>query len=90
MNVMLRLLRQLARRLLQTRGARRDRQLRYTGAKHAQFASFLEQSGFRPHNVDHYERSLRRRRFAKAVLVCAAAAIVAWIALESAQALVIF
>ena len=87
---MLHLLRQTARRLFLTRGARRDRQLKYTGAKHAQFVSFLEQSGFRPHNVDRYERSLRRRRLAKAVLVCAAAVAVAWIALESAQALVIF
>lgn len=86
----MRLLRQILRRLPFRFGARSDRRLRHTHARHAQFASFLEQSGFRPHNVDRYERGLQRRRLAKAALLAAAAALVAWIALESVQALTLF
>lgn len=86
----MRTLRQILRRLPIRFGARSDRHLRTTNARHAQFASFLEQSGFRPHNVDRYERALQRRRFGKAVLIAGAAALVAWIAIESAQALTLF
>ena len=86
----MRTLRQILRRLPIRFGARSDRHLRTTHARHAQFASFLEQSGFRPHNVDRYERSLQRRRFAKVALIAGAAALVAWIAIESAQALTLF
>ena len=52
--------------------------------------SFLESSGYRVHNVDAYERSLRRRRAAKAVFVWATAFVAAWIVLESARAVSIF
>jgi len=86
----MRFLRQILRRLPIRFGARSDRDLRFTEARHAQFASFLEQSGFRPHNVDRYERSLQWRRFGKVALIVGAAAFVAWIALESAQALTLF
>lgn len=82
--------RQFLRRRRIRFGARSDRDLRFTEARHAQFASFLEQSGFRPHNVDRYERSLQRRRFGKVVLLVGAGIFIAWIALESAHALVMF
>ena len=52
--------------------------------------SFLESSGYRTHDVDAYERSLRRRRAAKAVLVWATAFAVAWVVLESARAVSMF
>jgi uroporphyrinogen-III synthase len=73
------------------RGARKlDRRLRPTGSRRAQFVSFLESSGYRTHNVDAYERSLQRRRFAKAALVWASAFAVAWVVIESARAVSIF
>lgn len=71
-------------------GTRSDRRLRTTGMKHAQFASFMETAGFRSHHVDHYERSMRRRQFAKRLIVVALIFFGAWIALESAKALTIF
>lgn len=71
-------------------GARSDRRLRTTGLKHAQFASFLETAGFRTHHVDRYERSLRRRRRAKQLIVVSLVLFGAWIASESAKALTLF
>ena len=71
-------------------GMRSDRRLRATRLKHAQFASFLEESGFRAHNVDHHERSLRRRRMAVGLFKWSTAFGAAWIALESARALTMF
>jgi hypothetical protein len=47
-------------------GMRSDRRLRTARTKQAQFACYLEESGYRAHNVDRYERSLRRRRSRKA------------------------
>jgi hypothetical protein len=71
-------------------GVRSDRCLRTTRLKHAQFASFLEESGFRAHSVDHHERSLRRRRAAKLLFLWGLAAGIAWVAIESAKAVVLF
>jgi hypothetical protein len=71
-------------------GMRSDRRLRTTRLKHAQFASFLEESGFRTHNVDHHERSLRRRRLVTGLFKWALAFGAAWVALESARALTLF
>ena len=71
-------------------GMRSDRRLRTTRLKHAQFVSYLEDSGFSTHNVDHHERSLRRRRFAKALFLWGTAFGVAWIVLESARAVTLF
>jgi hypothetical protein len=71
-------------------GTRSDRRLRTATLKHAQFASFLENDGFRHHSVDHYDRSLRRRRIAKLAFLWATAFFAAWIALESARALTVF
>jgi len=71
-------------------GMRTDRRLRTTRLKHAQFVSYLEDSGFRTHNVDHHERSLRRRRLAKILFLWATAFGVAWIVLESARAVTLF
>jgi len=70
-------------------GVRSDRRLRTTQLKHAQFASFLETDGFRVHHVDHYERSLRRRRIAKWLCIWVTAFFAAWVALESARALTV-
>ena len=71
-------------------GTRSDRWLRTTQLKHAQFASFLETDGFGIHHVDHYERSLRRRRAAKWLFIASLAIGVAWVAIESARAVVLF
>ncbi len=87
---MRRVLQQLLR-FLPSPGARKlDRRLRSARTRRAQFVSFLESSGYRTHDVDAYERSLQRRRFAKAALVWASAFAVAWIVLESARAVSIF
>lgn len=67
-------------------GMRSDRRLRTTRLKHAQFVSYLEDSGFRTHNVDHHERGLRRRRLMKRLLLWATAVGGAWVLLESARA----
>jgi hypothetical protein len=66
---------------------RTDRQLRWSNSKKAQMASFLEDSGFRPHCPGRHERSLRRRRLARAALFWLSAFGAAWIVLESARAL---
>jgi uroporphyrinogen-III synthase len=67
-----------------------DRRLRATSSRRAQFVSFLESSGYRMHSVDAYERSLKRRRFAKSALVWASAFAVAWVVIESARAVSMF
>lgn len=71
-------------------GMRSDRRLKTTRRKHAQFACYLEETGFRIHNVDHHERSLRRRRVVKSLFLWATAFGAAWVVLESARALTIF
>ena len=83
-------LRRLLNHLPIALGMRSDKRLRNTQVKHAQFASFLGESGFRTLNVDRYERSLRRRRAAKVLFLWASAFAVAWIVLESAKAVVLF
>ena len=69
---------------------RSDRRLRPMRLKHAQFISHLEDSGFRSHDVDHHERSLRRRRLVKTLLLVATTIGAAWVVLESARAVVLF
>ena len=69
---------------------RLDRTLRVSGVKQAQFVSYLESSGYRSYQINHYEQSLRRRRLAKAVFFWATAFAAAWVVLESAKALVIY
>jgi hypothetical protein len=71
-------------------GMRSDKRLRTAQVKHAQFACYLEETGFRTHNVDRYERSLRRRRTAKVLFVCAVAFGAAWVIIESARAVMLF
>ena len=71
-------------------GMRSDKRLRTARVKHAQFACFLEETGYRTHHVDHYERSLRRRRFAKGLFLWASAFAAAWVVLESARAVILF
>jgi hypothetical protein len=71
-------------------GARSDKRLRTAQVKHAQFACYLEETGFRTHNVDRYERSLRRRRAIKLLLLAASAFGAAWVILESARAVMLF
>jgi hypothetical protein len=83
-------MRRLLNQLPINHGMRSDRRLRTTQLKHAQFASFLEMDGFGIHHVDRYERSLRRRRFAKWMLLGGIAFFAAWIALESVRALTVF
>lgn len=83
-------LRRLLNHLPIALGMRSDKRLRTARVKHAQFACYLEETGFRTHNVDRYERSLRRRRVAKGLFLWASAFAVAWIVLESARAVVLF
>lgn len=71
-------------------GMRSDKRLRTARVKHAQFACFLEETGYRTHHVDRYERSLRRRRFAKGLFLWASAFAAAWVVLESARAVILF
>lgn len=83
-------LRRLLNHLPIALGMRSDKRLRTARVKHAQFACYLEETGFRTHNVDRYERSLRRRRIAKGLILWASAFAAAWIVLESARAVVMF
>jgi len=83
-------LRRLLNHLPIALGMRSDKRLRTAQVKHAQFACFLGESGFRTLNVDRYERSLRRRRAAKVMFLWASAFAVAWIVLESARAVMLF
>lgn len=71
-------------------GMRSDKRLRTARFKQAQFACYLEETGFRTHNVDRYERSLRRRRVAKGLFGWATAFALAWIVIESARAVMLF
>lgn len=83
-------LRRLLNHLPIALGMRSDKRLRTARVKHAQFACYLEETGFRTHNVDRYERSLRRRRVAKGLFLWATGVAVAWIVLESARAVMLF
>lgn len=83
-------LRRLLNHLPIALGMRSDKRLRTARVKHAQFACYLEETGFRTHNVDRYERSLRRRRVAKGLFLWATAFGLAWIVLESARAVMLF
>lgn len=87
---MRRILQQLRQRLPSGSGRKLDRRLRTASTRRAQFVSFLESSGYRTHDVDAYERSLRRRRAAKAMLMWATAFAVAWVVIESARAVSMF
>jgi hypothetical protein len=83
-------LRRLLNHLPIALGMRSDKRLRTTQVKHAQFACYLEETGFRTHNVDRYERSLRRRRAVKFLFIGAGSFGLAWILLESARAVMLF
>lgn len=83
-------LRRLLNHLPIALGMRSDKRLRTARGKHVQFACYLEETGFRTHNVDRYERSLRRRRVAKGLFLWASAFALAWVVLESARAVVMF
>ena len=83
-------LRRLLNHLPIALGMRSDKRLRMAQKKHAQFACYLEETGFRTHNVDRYERSLRRRRAMKFLFLGAGAFAIAWIVIESAHAVTMF
>ncbi|WP_438481113.1 hypothetical protein [Oleiharenicola lentus] len=78
-------------RFLPTQTRRRsDRRLKTTRSQHAQFASFLEDSGFRRHHADHYEHAMKRRRVVKNFLKLATSVGAIWVVIESAKALTLF
>ncbi len=83
-------LRRLLNHLPIALGMRSDKRLRTARVKHAQFACYLEETGFRTHNVDRYERGLRRRRAAKFLFLGAGVFAIGWIVLESARAVMLF
>ena len=67
-----------------------ERRQRGTGAKNAQFVSFLAANAFGRVNPDRYERSMRRRKFAGVALAGMLGTLLAWVAIESARALSMF
>jgi hypothetical protein len=69
---------------------RLDRRLRLTNTRRVQFISYLEASGSRSRHVDRYERGLRRRRTAKFFLLATLGFAIAWVLIESAQAVTLF
>jgi hypothetical protein len=71
-------------------GMRSDRRLKTARLKHAQFVSYLEESGFRPHDTGHHERRLHRRRLMRFVFRWTTVLGVVWVALESARAVARF
>lgn len=71
-------------------GTRSGRPLNTTWLKNAQFASFMQESGFRSQPGGHYDRSQRRWRALKAVSLWATAFFAAWILVESGRALAQF
>lgn len=83
-------LRRLLNQLPISFGQRSDRRLKATRLKHAQFASYLEETGFGHRDTDHHEKSLRRKRTARGVFRWSALVGAAWVALESARALTLF
>ncbi len=68
----------------------RDSRTRIGNVRDAQRASFMESSGYRTFSADRYERSLRRRRTARAALYWLTAVGMAWVLLESARAMSVF
>jgi len=87
---MLRVLRQWFRRPTIRMWSVDNSRIRTTQTKNAQFISYLVESGFRQVNVDHYESSLRRRRWCKGALLCLLGAGGAWVVIESAKAISMF
>lgn len=87
---MRRAIHQLLHSLPSPAGRRLDRRLRSTSTRNARLVSFLESTDYRTHSADAYERSLRRRRAGKALLMWAIAFAVAWVVLESARAVEMF
>jgi len=90
MTLMTRLLHGLWHSLPSPDGFRLDRRLRLTNSRRVQFVSYLEASGSRSRRVDRYEQSLRRRRLLKVLLLGALFAGLAWVIIESAQAVTVF
>jgi hypothetical protein len=87
---MLREVRRWFRRPPVRMGSVDNSRIRITSTKNAQFISYLVESGFRQVNRDHYEASLRRRRWVKHLLFWTLAAGGSWILIESAKALSMF
>ena len=84
------LLHRLVALLPSREGSRLDRRLRMTNTRRVQFASYLESSGARMHQVDRYERRLQWRQRAKLLLLGAAGGGLAWVVIESARAMTLF
>ncbi|MDD3179935.1 MAG: hypothetical protein PHQ04_06230 [Opitutaceae bacterium] len=87
---MIRALKNLLNRIPIRLWVRSDRRLKTSYARRAQFVSFLEDSGFRRHNPDRYERSLRLRRLLRLAFFWLSAFGTAWVVIESARALAMY
>lgn len=62
-----------------------------TRLRNAQFVSFMSEShSLQPFSADRYDARLRRRKRFKAMAALSVAAGVAWVVIESAQALSMF
>ena len=60
------------------------------GVKNAQFASFLQQSGFRKRQLDRHHKTKRLKAFVAFVIMWSVLLGFGWVAFESAQALELF
>lgn len=87
---MLRRLRRWCHRPAIRMGSVDNSRIHTTRTQNAQFISYLVESGFRQVNPDRYEVSLRRRRWAKGLMLMVVGAAFAWIIIESAKAFTIF
>ena len=87
----LRVLSQIFRRPPIRMGRVDNRTIRTTVVRNAQFVSFISSSGAAArHHPDRHDRRLRRQKFSRLTIGALLTAAVAWVAIESAQALSMF
>jgi hypothetical protein len=62
-----------------------------TPVRNSLFVSFITETGcYRARSIDRHETQMRRRKFARGLLLIAIGALSAWIIIESAKALTMF
>jgi hypothetical protein len=72
-------------------GAIDNTRIATTPIRNSLFISFIAETGcYRARQVDRHEAQMRRRKFAKGLLLIAIGALSAWVIIESAKALTMF